>query len=347
MQNCNIAGNPEDIALGHALIKAGKVGCIVLAGGDGSRLGWAGPKGTFPLSLIKQKTLFQMVSERKEAASLFYGRDLKFAVMTSPINHAITRNAFPKNTDLFSQNMIPLLDEKKNPLPETRPNGNGEVLKCFYTSGLFAKWKEAGVEYIQTILIDNPLAEPYDANQIGIQHKAGAEITLKAIKRLDENEKVGVIGKKEGKVCIVEYSENPPKRWNLANTSLFSFSMPFVEKVKDFQLPMHAVKKFVDGKPVYKRECFIFDLLPLTEKTEVILYPREETFAPLKNRDDVGKVQRALLDRDRRTLQKITGHPIPEEIIELDAAFHYPREELILKWGKMPQTVFLGYVYPK
>lgn len=343
MPTYKTAGNPEDIQIGQDLIQEGKVGCIVLAGGDGSRLGWAGPKGTFPLSLVKQKTLFQMVYERKEAASRFFNRNLPFAVMTSPLNHEITSSAFPKGTDLFSQNMVPLLDMDHKPLEIVRPNGNGEVLKCFHSSGFLQKWKEEGVEYIQTILIDNPLAEPYDANQIGIQHQTGAEITLKAIKRLDENEKVGVIGKKEGKVCIIEYSENPPKTWNLANTSLFSFSMPFIDKAKDFELPMHTVKKFVDGKAVYKRECFIFDLLPFSEKTEVILYPREETFAPLKNRDDVGKVQRALLDRDRKVLQKITGQ-ITDEIIELHAEFHYPNKELLQKWSSSCKTSLKGYL---
>lgn len=343
MRDCKKAGNQEDIAIGQELLRKGKAGCIVLAGGDGSRLGWAGPKGTFPLSLVKQKTLFQMVYERKKAASHFFGRDLPFAVMTSPLNHEITSSAFPKDTQLFSQNMIPLLDIDHQPLAIARPNGNGEVLKCFHTSGLLKEWKEAGVEYIQTILIDNPLAEPYDANQIGIQHQTGAEITLKAIKRLGENEKVGVIGKKEGKVCIVEYSENPPKTWNLANTSLFSFSMPFIDKVKDFELPMHRVKKFVDGKAVYKRESFIFDLLPFSEKIEVILYPREETFAPLKNRDDVGKVQRALLDRDRRVLQKITGKTT-DEIIELHAEFLYPYKELLQKWSSSSKNSLRGYL---
>lgn len=331
MDTYHKSGNSDDIALGQSLIAAGKVGCIVLAGGDGSRLGWNGPKGTFPLSLVKQKSLFQMIYERKEAASKHYQTDLKFAVMTSPLNHEITKNAFPENTPLFSQRLIPLLDENKHPLEEKRPNGNGEVLHCFYESGLYHEWKQAGVEYIQVILIDNPLAEPYDPNQIGIQAKTGAEITLKAVERLNPHENVGMIGKKGKKVCIVEYFENPPKHWRLANTSLFAFHMDFIEKAKQIDLPMHEVKKFVDGKPVYKRECFIFDLLKHADKVEVILYPREEIFAPLKNRDDVGKVQRALLDRDRKALQQITGF-ISDDIIELHAQFHYPHQELIQKW---------------
>jgi len=342
MDTYSKAGNPDDIALGRALIAAGKVGCIVLAGGDGSRLGWDGPKGTFPLSLVKQKTLFQMLEEKVCAARVHFNRDLKCAVMASPINQSTTEKAFTGSIDHFSQKLIPLLDMEKNPLEESRPNGNGEVLKCFYDAGLYENWKAAGVEYVQTILIDNPLAEPFDLNQVGIQFKTGADITLKAVEKLSPTESVGVIGVKEGKVCIVEYSESPPQEWNLANTSLFSFSMSFVEKVKDIDLPLHEVKKFLSGTPIIKRECFIFDLLPHAEKIEVILYPREQTFAPLKNRDDVGPVQRALLDRDRNCIEKLTG-TAPKQIFELDAAFHYPTEALIEKWKErdVPKSSYI------
>jgi len=342
MQHYTNSGNPDDIALGRALIAAGKVGCIVLAGGDGSRLGWEGPKGTFPLSLVKQKSLFQMLSERVNAASKHFGCHLKCAVMTSPSNHLVTKSALEDSIDIFLQNTLPLLDLEKQQLPEERPNGNGEVLKCFFESGLFAKWKEAGVEYIQTILIDNPLAEPFDPNQIGVHYKKGAEITLKAVEKLHEAENVGVIGLSEGKTHIVEYSDNPPKEWNLANTSLFSFSMAFIEKIRDLNLPLHEVKKFYEGKPVFKRECFIFDLLPHSEKTEVILYPREETFAPLKNRDDVGPVQKALLERDRRAVETLMGS-IPKQIFELDPSFHYPTENLLKKWkaAELPKSSYI------
>ncbi len=332
MNTYNKTGNPEDIALGSKLISSGKVGCIALAGGDGSRLGWDGPKGLFPLSLVKQKNLFQMLAERVDAASKYFKTDLKLALMTSPLNHEITRSAFAAHIDLFPQRLIPLLDLEKTPLEDHRPNGNGEVFRCFYESGLYAKWKEAGIEYIQVILIDNPLAEAFDPNQIGIHAKTKADVTIKAVEKLHPEENVGVIGRKDGKICIIEYSENPPKEWNLASISLFSFSMDFIDKIKGVELPVHHVKKFINQKPVFKRECFIFDLLSYAEKTEVILYPREATFAPLKNREDVGPVQRALLDRDRKVFTQITGVEPDEAIFELHPGFHYPTEEIAQKW---------------
>lgn len=336
MHTYSKAGNPDEIALGRALIGAGKVGCIVLAGGDGSRLGWKGPKGTFPLSLVKQKTLFQMLVERVEAASKAFGRKLPIAVMTSPLNRAVTEKALSDQFDLFEQEMVPLRDMKQRLLAEKRPNGNGDVLKRFYQSGLYEKWKGLGVEFIQIILIDNALAEPFDPNQIGLHYKSGAEVSLKAIEKVDADEKVGVIGNVDGKVHIVEYSENPPKEWNLANTSLFCFSINFVEQVKNLQLPTHRVKKVIEGTPVYKTETFIFDLLPHAEKVEVILYDRSSTFAPLKERSDVGPVQRALLDRDRRAFHRLTGQEPTDAIFELSASFHYPTEEVASKWKGKP-----------
>ena len=336
MDTYSEAGNPDDIALGRALISAGKVGCIVLAGGDGSRLGWAGPKGSFPISLVKQKTLFQLLLERIEAASNHFEEELKVAAMTSPLNHEVSEKALGHRVELFTQNVLPILGQDQAPLEEERPNGNGEVLKRFYHSGIYQKWKKAGVELVTVVLIDNPLAEPFDPNQIGIHYKNRAEVTLKAVKKKSPDENVGVIGKKEGRICVVEYSENPPPEWNLANISLFSFSMEFIAKVKEVELPVHNVKKFIDTKPVFKQETFIFDLLPHSEKTEVIVYPRTQTFAPLKDRKDVGPVQKALFERDKKVFTELTGQEPGESIFELDAQFHFPTDAIRQKWRGVP-----------
>ncbi len=340
------ANDPEEIALGATLIGEGKIGCIVLAGGDGTRLGWNHPKGTFPLSLIRKKTLFEMLQAKVEAVSNYYGRRLPLALMISPLNEKVTKDAFAISShkpSFFSQNLVALLDENKELLDEIHPNGNGEVLHCFYRSKIFHKWKEEGVQYIQVILIDNPLAEPFDPNLCGRHAKCSADVTLKTVKRADGEERVGVIGVKDGKICVVEYMENPPKEWDLVNTSLFCFSMDFVQKIQDIEMPIHIVQKKLHNQCVYKRECFIFDLLPFSEKTEVLLYPREEIFAPLKNREDVEHVQRALLNRDRKAFQNLTGIEPHEQDFELDAAFHYPSEQLKQKWQgrSLPKTSYI------
>lgn len=289
------SGNREEIALGESLIRQGKVGSIVLAGGDGSRLGWSGPKGTFPIT--PNKTLFQLLSERVRAASSLYNVDLSIAVMTSPLNDAATRDSFPQHlppVDFFTQKMAQLLDEKKLPLSEERPNGNGEALHQFYASGLYEKWAKLGIEYLQVIPIDNLLAAPFDPNLIGFQAKRELEVALKAIERKDPEEKVGVVGMRGGKLCVIEYSEHPPAEWNVANTGLFSFSMSFVREAIKISLPIHLAKKEVNGAFVYKQELFLFDLLPFANRVDALIYPREEIFAPLKSKEDVKGILEAL-----------------------------------------------------
>lgn len=286
------SGGSEEIALGSSLLRSGKAGCIVLAGGDGTRLGWEGPKGTFPI--WKEKTLFQLLEERFAAACELYGRKLHLAVMTSPNNHEETRSAISPAFDLFTQPTLPLLDQERKPLQEQRPSGNGQALQSFYRSGIYEKWKNSGVEIVQVIQIDNPLAEPFDPNLIGVHAQTNAEVCVKAVLRKNPEEKVGVLGEKEGRIRVVEYTENPPKEWNIASIGLFSFSMEFIEKIKEVQLPLHEAHKTYQGKPVIKREYFLFDLLPYSEKTEVLLYPRDEIFAPLKTQEDIASVQRAL-----------------------------------------------------
>lgn len=333
MNNYREAGNPDDIAVGRKLIAEGKVGCIVLAGGDGSRLDWNGPKGTFPLSLVQHKTLFQMVIEKVEEASRYFAHELKCAIMTSPLNDEESKKALVnKKISFFSQTLAPLLDEEKKPMKEKRSRGNGEALRCFYSSGLFREWKASGIEYLHLIFIDNPLADPFDPNLCGFHHKIGAEATLKAVLRLSLEEKVGAVGEKEGKLCVVEYGENPPSTWRLANTSLFCFSMDFIEKTKNISLPLHLAKKSFEGKIVFKQEYFIFDLLLFAERTGVLIYPREETFAPLKTKEDVKSVQQALLLRDQKAFFHLSGVKPPERVFELDPAFHYPTEQLKKKW---------------
>lgn len=333
-----LAKKPDHLRLGEQRIREGKVAALILAGGDGSRLGWKGPKGTFPVSLVKKKTLFQLMAERIVSASRYYNQSLKAAVMTSPRNHDATQKALP-HMELFPQGVLPLLDLQKRPLEERRPCGNGDLIRAFYASGLFEKWRREGIEWVQTVQIDNPLADPFDSNLAGLD----ADVALKTVLKQGD-ESVGVVGEKGGRLTVVEYSENPPLEWNLANTSLFSFSMDFIDRVKEHPLPLHFAEKSINGKRVLKQEYFLFDLLPLSKKTEILLCERGETFAPLKGAEDLPFVQRALLERDRRAFYVVSGQEC-KEIFELDSAFYYPTEELKKRWqGK--KAIEGSYIEP-
>lgn len=333
------SGNLREIERGGALLASGKVGCIVVAGGQGSRLGWSGPKGTFPITRSRHKSLFQLLLERKRAASKLYGCDLKLALMASPENEEETR----KNTlgaDLFVQDLAPFLDEEGRPVDQEGPTGNGDVLRHFYRSGIWQKWQKAGIEYVQLVPIDNPLADPFDPNLCGFHALNSADVTLKAILRERTDEKVGVVASSGGKLRVIEYFELPEEervafqegllKWRVAHITLFCFSMEFIERVQDASLPWH----FATKNGLYKCERFIFDLLPHAKAPRVIVYPREETYAPLKNaagENSPQTVQAALLEHDKRQFKRVTGCDV-KHIFELDPAFYYPTPEFIAKW---------------
>ena len=199
--------------------------------------------------------------------------------------------------------------------------------------GIKDKWKEKEIEIINIVLIDNPLADPFDAEFVGFCFRKDLEIGIKSILRSTPEEKVGVLVKNNGHVRIAEYSEIPKELstarnedgsllFPLANLSLFCVSLPFIEELGlkgDLLLPWHtAFKKapiYEDGKKiqkeVYKFETFIFDILPFAKQVDVLVYPRDDVFAPLKNAsgdNSLETVQKALIENDRKILEKIYGY---------------------------------------
>lgn len=360
------SGNSEDRTRGKELITEGKAGGLIIAGGQATRLKWDAPKGTFPITPIRKKSLFQLFAEKTLAASQAAGRSLSFAIMVSPENQKQTMDFFDEHQnfgiipDFFTQANLPLLTPEGNlflDLPHRiakGPDGNGFALSRFYHSDLYTHWQNQGIEYVNMVLIDNPLADPFDAELIGFHDRTNADVVIKAIKRHDPNEKVGVIAQQENKTCIVEYSELPPDpelQFPLANISLFSFSMSFIRKVAETSLPLHLAFKAVpalgeDGKPhrpekpnAYKFERFIFDVLPHADKVETLVYPREECFAPLKNNSGAASpesVREALLQRDRQIFKQVTDREPPNRPFELSQEFYYPTPAFSERWKTRP-----------
>jgi UDP-N-acetylglucosamine/UDP-N-acetylgalactosamine diphosphorylase len=367
------AGTPADDEEGKRLTAQGQVACLILAGGQGSRLGVSGPKGTVPLSLIKKKSLFQLCCEKTLAASQQAERSLPIAVMTSPLNHQQTE-AFlstngwfglnPSQIDLFSQKMLPFLDDEGSWVLESSgkvaegPDGNGGALKALYHSGIWKKWESLGVCWVHVILIDNPLADPFDHAFVGYHRRQGGEASLKCVLRERAEENVGIIALEEGKLCIVDYFELSGEQrtsrhpdgslsFPLANTGLFCLNMSFIKKVAEdplIELPWHLQRREIEVqgylKKVWKYETFIFDLLPYAQDVSLLCYPREEIFAPLKNSSggaSLKSVQAALLCHDREIYARLSGiHPPQERCFELDPAFYYPTPSLLKRWRGRP-----------
>lgn len=354
------SGNAEEIEKGRELLSQGKVGCIVLAGGQGTRLGWEGPKGTFPLTRVRHKSLFQLICERRKAACKLYGAQLPLAIMTSPLNEEETKRHLDEigcSVDLFCQEMAPFLDEQGEPIDLYGPCGNGDVLRHFYEAGLWKKWKEKGIEYVHLILVDNPLADPFDPNLCGFHALSGGDVTLKAILREKAEERVGVVGCVKGKLKVIEYFELPEQermamqgqklKWQVAHIGLYCFSMEFVQRAQRIALPWHFAQKQAGGKQIFKCERFIFDLLDEAKAPRALVYPREETYAPLKNakgENSPETVRAQLLEADRRQFSRISGLQLQGDY-ELDPAFYYPNAELMRKWSKrLPDAPYIESV---
>jgi UDP-N-acetylglucosamine/UDP-N-acetylgalactosamine diphosphorylase len=370
-------GSKENFLKGKQLLSEGKIGCLIVAGGQGSRLNVTGPKGLFPVTIIKQKSLFQLFAEKVAAASRQCNKELYMAIMTSPANHEETVQHFQDNdffglsrkqVFFFSQDEIPLLDANGHLFLETSekiatgPDGNAASLKHFVEKGIWEQWNREGIRYLTYLHIDNPLADPFDAELVGFHHKEQCDAVIKCIIRKDPLEKIGILLKTDGKIGVVEYSEISQEERDArlddgsfkhlcANIGLYSFSMDFIHvlaKEQYHKLPFHKAWKAVkyltgDGQTImakepmaWKFEKFIFDVLPYANGIKALLYPRESCFAPLKNAagpDSLGEVQMALQAYDRELFFRITGTlPSLHHIFELDPQFYYPTEELLLRW---------------
>lgn len=383
----SFSGNLNHRKMGEKLIEEGRLGCLLLAGGEGTRLQHVGPKGTYPISIIKHKSLFELCAEKIKAAAIKAGRSLNLAIMTSPDNDAQTRAFFhshhffglePSCVFFFIQEKLPFLDSAGRLFLETHAkvaegaDGNGHSLLHFSQSGILNEWIKQGIHYLHMILVDNPLADPFDAELLGFHSEQQADITLKCTEKVDPDEKVGLLVKQKRGCKVVEYSEmselekkarrpDGGLKHCCANLSLFCFSLAFIEQMVKRQqhLPLHKAWKassYVDQdghvhhsrEPnAWKFERFVFDWLLFAEKVSALIYPRDECFAPLKNSkgaDSPSTVRAAIQKRDRALIEKITGLPAPSFPFELSAEFYYASGDILKKWKG--QKIVSSYMTP-
>lgn len=312
---------------GRELISSGKVAAFIVAGGQGTRLGRDEPKGNFPISPVKNKTLFRIFAETILAAEKKYSRPLSWYIMTSPMNHAETMEIFAandyfgldrKNIFFFQQGTLPNFDFDGRILLADKdeiacsPDGHGGSLKALYTSGAIDDMKKRGVELVSYFQVDNPLINIFDPLFIGLHSLAGAGMSSKALIKAGAKEKVGNFCLAHGRVSVIEYSDlvdELAEKKNSDGTLVFSLgsiaihiiSVDFIEQLnsKGFALPIHrAIKKIAHldetGQKItpekangIKLETFVFDALPLSAKSIILETLRAEEFAPVKNASGV------------------------------------------------------------
>jgi UDP-N-acetylglucosamine/UDP-N-acetylgalactosamine diphosphorylase len=309
--------------LGRELIANGRVAAFVVAGGQGTRLGFDGPKGDFSISPLRNKTLFRIFAETIAAVSQKYKNACPWYIMTSPLNHTLTRELFKsndyygldhENVFIFQQGTLPnfsfdgkiLLADKAS--MACSPDGHGGSLKALFQSGAIEDMKKRGAEFISYFQVDNPLINIFDPLFIGLHALDEAQMSSKAVIKTAPGEKVGNFCLVDGKVTVVEYSDLPDelaeKRnadgslvFELGSIAIHIINTSFVEKLNatGFSLPLHrAVKKIPHigshGNLVepaepngIKLETFVFDALPLASKSIILQTPRNEEFGPVKN----------------------------------------------------------------
>ena len=219
---------------GEELLKAGKVAALVVAGGQGSRLGHPGPKGTFPATPVRKKSLFRLFSEKLRALGARYGRAVPFFVMTSEENHADTVAFFEANgrfglgaqqVVFFTQGMLPAVDAtgrlvmKEPGVLFRSPNGHGGTLLALHRSGALDDLTRRGVEEIFYFQVDNPLVEMCDPVFLGGHRAQAADFSSKVVPKSGPDEKVGVLVRRAGVSGVVEYSDLAPELRNARDAS--------------------------------------------------------------------------------------------------------------------------------
>lgn len=285
-------GNPDDFEKarlrGLELQRAGRVGVFVVAGGQGSRLGFPGPKGALPVGPVTDRTLFEIQAQKLRGLSRRCGHSVPWYLMTSESTDAPTREFFresgyfgldPKDVFIFRQDMLPatnleceLMLESPGRIFES-PNGHGGSLSALESSGALSDMAARGIDRIFYYQVDNPLVCLADPVYLGFHELRRAEMSCKVVRKTDPHEKLGVVAMRDQQLGIVEYTELGDRErfqrdesgdleyW-AGNIAIHILNTDFVRRVArdaDRILPFHASKKSIptidsNGEPVEVRE---------------------------------------------------------------------------------------------
>lgn len=263
-------------SLGQELIRAGKVAAFTVAGGQGTRLGFDGPKGVYQAGAVTSKPLFAFLAESVLATSRRYHAPIPWYIMTSPLNHAATVGFFEShnylgldraNVMFFPQGVLPTFEMGTGRILlagraelAVNPDGHGGSLRALRASGALADMRKRGVEHISYTQIDNPLVRVIDPVFLGLHAHAddsSGEMSSKMVAKANAREKVGVFCVADGKTQIIEYSDLPASlaeavnadgrlRFNAGSIAVHILSCSFVERLTEgnaFALPYHRAEK--------------------------------------------------------------------------------------------------------
>lgn len=324
--------------VGLEAIRAGKVGAILLAGGQGTRLGFDKAKGMFNIGETKELYIFEQLVRNLQKVTGEAGCFVPLYVMTSEKNDAQTREFFAEHdffgydrnyVKFFVQAMAPACDFDGNFLIEAEdslamsPNGNGGWFESLMRAGLDADIKEKGVEWLNVFAVDNVLQQIADPVFVGATILSQCVSGAKVVRKADPHERVGALCLEDGRPSIIEYYELTDEMAEATNENgslLYGFGVILnylfrVDKLMECRskkLPLHVVEKKVpyvdlEGNTVkptepnaYKFETLILDMIYMMDDCLSFEVEREKEFAPVKNATGVDSVDtaRALLKKN-------------------------------------------------
>ena len=317
--------------IGSKEIKEGKLAVVTMAGGQGTRLGHTGPKGTYDLGLDTHKSIFEILCDTLKEAREKYKVDIPWYIMTSDENNAETEAFFKKNNyfgypekciTFFKQGKLPMLSTEgkvllnENGEIKEAADGHGGIFQSMLKDGVIYDMKARGIEWVFIGGVDNVLVKMVDAVLIGLAEEKHVLAAGKSIVKAGPKEKVGVFCKKNGKPSVIEYSEISEEmaaettadgelKYGESHILCNLFNIKAIEKISKMELPYHVAFKKAkyldkDGNVVsptepnaYKFEAFLFDAFESLDDMAILRVKRENEFAPVKNAEGVDSPETA------------------------------------------------------
>lgn len=325
------ARKEEYTEIGVKMLKEGKVGAVLLAGGMGTRLGSDNPKGMYNIGITKDLYIFECLIRNLSDVVKLTGKPVPLFIMTSEKNHEKTvaflkeKNYFGYDASaihFFMQDMAPATDYEGKVYMESRsamaasPNGNGGWFSSMKRAGLLQLLHEQGIEWLNIFAVDNVLQRIADPCFVGATAANRCVVGAKVIRKAAPDEKVGVMCYEDGKPSIVEYYEltdelmqakdaSGEPAYNYGVILNYLFRVRELEEIVEKRMPLHIVEKKIpymteDGEAVkpekpngYKYESLVLDMIHMLDTCLVYEVVREKEFAPIKNATGVDSVESA------------------------------------------------------
>ena len=355
---------------GEEAYLGGRVATLMVAGGEGTRLGFPGPKGSYRLAPLSGKSLYQLHAEKVSSLARRVGREVPLLVMTSPATDSETRAFFDQQARFglgeeqlrfFTQGTIPSTDSEGRALfagpgeLAESPDGHGGVFTALLASGNLERLLSDGVEWIVYLQVDNVLAPVDDSVLVGLAALERADVVTKVLEKVHPDERVGHLVRAGGRDRIVEYTELTPAqtrvsgpdglpiyRWG--SPALHAWSTAFFARLgeRGYRPPLHRsakpVRAWLDGEvrevDGFKHERFVFDLIAEAERSVGLEIDRDAEFAPLKNAegDDSPATASELLRKQHVSWLEAAGVEVAAARVEISPLFAATREQFLDRW---------------